>query len=147
MVEPRGPLLYYNISVKHPGLFQDFRKPVSASLNCQNSVCLCNRVNFSSCACSGSIRLGSTRASLTRPGPSKVSACHIFVIGNLSMADVQATQWPPMCSWWPSCSSPSCWAQSSFTTGGRVWPTRRRYTPGHQGDFNAFLFVWKVYFI
>ena len=29
MVEPRGPLLYYNISVKHPGLFQDFRKPVS----------------------------------------------------------------------------------------------------------------------
>ena len=85
MIEPRGPLLYYNISVKHPGLFQDFRKPVSASLNCQNWVCLCNRVNFSSCACSGSIRLGSTRASLTRPGPSKVSACHIFMIGNLHM--------------------------------------------------------------
>ena len=83
MVEPRGPLLYYNISVKHPGLFQDFRKPVSASLNCQDCVCLCNRLNFSSCACSGSIRLGSTRASLTRPGPSKVSACHIFLIGNL----------------------------------------------------------------
>ena len=36
MAEPRGPLLYYNISVKHPGLFQDFRKPVSASLTCQD---------------------------------------------------------------------------------------------------------------
>ena len=35
MVEPRGPLLYYNISVKHPGLFQDFRKPVSGPLSCQ----------------------------------------------------------------------------------------------------------------
>ena len=24
----RGPLLYYNISFKHPGLFDDYRKPV-----------------------------------------------------------------------------------------------------------------------
>ena len=36
--EARGALLYYNISVRHSGLFQDFRKPVSHNCPSTDSI-------------------------------------------------------------------------------------------------------------
>ena len=43
MMGSRGPLLYYNISLQHQGLVEDYRKPVSI----QYSTVQCSTVQYS----------------------------------------------------------------------------------------------------